>query len=114
MHELEELRQGAYENAKLYKEKTKLWHDKHILRREFKVGDLVLLFNSRLRLFAGKFKSKWTGPYQVQEVFPHGTIEIWSEKTRAFKVNGQRLKLYIAENQVGIGEHLSLAEAHPN
>ena len=114
LHELEELRHEAYENAKLYKEKAKLWHDKHILRRESKGRDLVLLFNSRLRLFAGKLKSKWIGPYQVQRVFPHGAIEIWSEKTGAFKVNGQRLKLYISGDQVGVIEGLSLAEALPN
>jgi Integrase core domain/Integrase zinc binding domain len=94
LHELEELRQGAYENAKIYKERTKNWHDKHIIRREFKVGDLVLLFNSRFRLFPGKLKSKWSGPFQVQRVFPHGAVEIWSERTGSFKVNGQRLKVY--------------------
>ncbi len=101
LHELDELRQGAYENAKMYKERTKAWHDKHILRREFKVGDLVLLFNSRFRLFPGKLKSKWSGPFQVQQVFPHGALEIWSERTGAFKVNGQRVKLYNPEEPNG-------------
>ena len=94
LHELEELRLESYENAKIYKEKAKKWHDQRILRREFQVGDFVLLFNSRFRLFAGKLKSKWSGPFQVQRVYPYGAIEIWSERTGAFKVNGQRLKLY--------------------
>ena len=44
----------AYENAKLFKEKVKRWHDKRIQKREFNVGDYVLLYNSRLRFFAGK------------------------------------------------------------
>ena len=57
--ELEELRINAYENAKIYKEKSKQWHDKKIKDVEFKVGDLVLLFNSRLRLFPGKLRSRW-------------------------------------------------------
>ena len=85
---------SSYENAKIYKEKTKAWHDKRILRRDFKIGDKVLLFNSRYRLFPGKLKSKWSGPFQVQHVYPYGAIEIWSEETGAFKVNGQRLKIY--------------------
>ena len=53
MNELEELRNEAYDNAKIYKDKTKKFHDQRILRREFKVGELVLLYNSRLRLFQG-------------------------------------------------------------
>ncbi|XP_075076513.1 uncharacterized protein LOC142163157 [Nicotiana tabacum] len=60
LDELEEFRLTAYENAKLYKEKTKKWHDKLIRHKDFKVGDHVLLYNSRLRLFPGKFKSLWT------------------------------------------------------
>jgi len=69
LQELEELRLDAYENAKIYKERTKRWHDKHIIPREFKEGDLVLLFNSRLRLFPGKLKSRWSGPFKVTKVF---------------------------------------------
>ena len=55
--ELEEFRNEAYKNAKIYKEKTKSWHDKHISMKEFEVGQWVLLFNSRLKLFPGKLKS---------------------------------------------------------
>ncbi|MDD0213352.1 hypothetical protein PSY81_23385, partial [Shigella flexneri] len=60
LSELDELRMDAYDSAKIYKEKTKLWHDKHISRRDFYVGQQVLLFNSRLRLFPGKLKSRWS------------------------------------------------------
>ena len=55
--ELDEFRNEAYENARIYKEKTKAWHDKHITRKEFEAGQRVLLFNSRLKLFSGKLKS---------------------------------------------------------
>ena len=65
LNELEELRNQAYDNARIYKDKTKKWHDQKILRREFKVGDQVLLYNSRLKLFPGKLRSKWSGPYTV-------------------------------------------------
>ena len=55
---LDEWRTQAYENAKLFKEKVKRWHDKRIQKREFHVGDYVLLYNSRLIFFAGKLLSK--------------------------------------------------------
>lgn len=74
--ELDELRMEAYENAKIYKEKTKKWHDNLIRPKNFKIGDQVLLYNSRLRLFPGKLKSRWTGPYNVTDVTPYGAIEI--------------------------------------
>lgn len=93
LHALEELRRDAYENARIYKERTKAWQDKHI-KREFKVGDKVLLYNSRLKLFPGKLNSRWSGPFQVKQVFPHGAVEIGNEGTEPFQLNGQRLKIY--------------------
>ncbi|XP_070043012.1 uncharacterized protein [Nicotiana tomentosiformis] len=95
LNELDEFRLQAYENAKLYKENTKRWHDKNIQQREFETGQLVLLFNSRLRLFPGKLKSRWSGPFKVVRVTPHGAIEmrvLGGERT--FLVNGQRVKHY--------------------
>ena len=59
--ELDELRLFSYENARIYKEKTKQWHDKHIQQRSFIAGQQVLLYNSRLKLFLGKLKSRWLG-----------------------------------------------------
>ncbi|KAK2390987.1 protein NYNRIN [Trifolium repens] len=96
LNELEEWRERAYENATLYKAKTKRYHDKALLPKEFYPGQMVLLFNSRLRLFSGKLKSRWSGPFVVKEVFPHGAVEIFraGEEDKAFKVNGQRLKAY--------------------
>ncbi|XP_075076619.1 uncharacterized protein LOC142163250 [Nicotiana tabacum] len=96
LHELEEFRFQAFENARLYKERMKLMHDKHILDRNFKPGDLVLLYNSRLRLFPGKLKSRWSGPFRVVQMFLSGAVEIESEDgTNKFTVNGQRLKHYL-------------------
>ena len=51
LSELEEWREKAYHNAKLYKERTKRWHDKRLKKKEFKPCDKVLLFNSRVKLF---------------------------------------------------------------
>ena len=94
LDELDEFRNDAYENAKIYKEKTKAWHDKHILRKEFSPGQQVLLFNSRLRLFPGKLKSRWSGPFMITQVFPYGGVEVTHPEKGTFKVNGQRLKPY--------------------
>ncbi|XP_019057336.1 PREDICTED: uncharacterized protein LOC104807112 [Tarenaya hassleriana] len=93
-HHLEEIRLDAYENAKIYKERTKKWHDKHILQRHFQVNDLVLLFNSRLRLFPGKLKSRWSGPFKIKSVSSSGAIELWDHSGSSFKANAQCLKLY--------------------
>ncbi|XP_075076906.1 uncharacterized protein LOC107822177 [Nicotiana tabacum] len=96
LYELEEFRFQAFESARLYKERMKLMHDKHILDRNFKPGDRVLLYNSRLRLFPGKLKSRWSGPFKVVQLFLSGDVEIESEdRTNKFTVNGQRLKHYL-------------------
>nr|GEZ85126.1 retrovirus-related Pol polyprotein from transposon 17.6 [Tanacetum cinerariifolium] len=57
LNELNELRDQAYENSLIYKERTKKLHDDNIKNRIFNVGDQVLLFNSRLKIFSGKLKS---------------------------------------------------------
>ncbi|CAL1397458.1 unnamed protein product [Linum trigynum] len=98
MLELEEWRYHAYENTKLYKERMKRLHDARLRGpKEFQVGNRVLLYNSRLKLFPGKLRSRWSGPYTVTQVFPYGTIEIANPQTESFKVNGHRLKLYLGD-----------------
>ncbi|XP_024023168.1 uncharacterized protein LOC112092121 [Morus notabilis] len=73
LNELDEFRLQAYESARLYKEKTKKW----------------------LKLFPGKLKSCWSGPFAVTKVFPYGAVELIEEESaRKFMVNGQRLKHY--------------------
>jgi hypothetical protein len=94
---LDEWRNEAYENARLFKEKVKQWHDKRILKREFHVGEKVLLYRSHLRFFAEKILSKWEGPYVIVEVYRSGAIKVDSLKDDTTQVvNGQRLKHYIA------------------
>ena len=93
---LEEWREKAYHSAKLYKERTKRWHDHRIKQKEFKEGDKVLLFNSKVKLFSeGKLRSKWKGPYTVVNTSSHGVITIQDDEGNAFKVNGQRLKVFL-------------------
>ena len=94
LSELDEFRNEAYENARIYKEKTKAWHDKHITRKEFAAGQQVLLFNSRLKLFPRKLKSRWSGPFTVTKVFSHGGAEVSHPEKGTFTVATQRLKPY--------------------
>ncbi|KAK8924217.1 hypothetical protein KSP39_PZI019125 [Platanthera zijinensis] len=95
LNELEEWRANAYENNKFYKERSKFYHDRKIkFPKSFSPGDLVLLYNSRLKLFPGKLKSHWTGPYTVKQTWPYGTVLISHPELGTFKVNGHRLKLY--------------------
>jgi len=94
--ELEEWHEKAYHSAKLYKERTKRWHDHWIKLKEFKQGDQVLLFNSKVKLFGvGKLRSKWKGPYIVINSSPHGAIMIQDDDGNIFKVNGQHLKPFL-------------------
>ena len=84
LNELDEMRLEAYKSAK------------NLVRREFKEGAKVLLFNSRLKLFPGKLKSRWLGPFTVVKEFSHGAIEVKRERwLKTFEMNGQRLKPYM-------------------
>nr|GEV86679.1 reverse transcriptase domain-containing protein [Tanacetum cinerariifolium] len=94
LNELHELRDQAYENSLIYKEKTKNLHDSKIKNRIFKVGDQVLLFNSRLKIFSVKLKSRWSGPFTITEVYPYGTAKLSHAYGSNFKVNCHRLKHY--------------------
>nr|GEX96676.1 hypothetical protein [Tanacetum cinerariifolium] len=92
--QLNELRDQAYENSLIYKEKTKKIHDSKIKNRIFNVGDRVLLFNSRLKIFSRKLKTRWSGPFTITKVFPYGTVELSQPDGPNFKVNGHRVKYY--------------------
>ena len=106
-----EMREEAYENARIYKERTKRWHDKHIIKREFLPGQKVLLFNSRLKLFPGKLKSKWSGPFTITQVFTFGAVELQAEDNHIFKVNGSLLKhFYEGQNNGGIATIMDLSD----
>nr|GEX71000.1 reverse transcriptase domain-containing protein [Tanacetum cinerariifolium] len=92
--QLNELRDQAYENSLIFKERTKKLHDSKIKNRIFNVGDQVLLFNSRLKIFSGKLKTRWSGPFTITHVFPYGTVELSQPNGPNFKVNGHRVKHY--------------------
>nr|GEY88890.1 reverse transcriptase domain-containing protein [Tanacetum cinerariifolium] len=94
LNELNELRDQAYENSLIYKEGTKKLHDDKIKNLIFNVGDQVLLFNSRLKIFSGKLKSRWSSPFTISEIYPYGTAKLIHLDGCNFKVNCHRLKHY--------------------
>nr|GEW09161.1 reverse transcriptase domain-containing protein [Tanacetum cinerariifolium] len=93
INELNELRDQAYENSLIYKEKSKRLYDSKIKNCIFNIGDRVLLFNSRLKIFSSKLKSRWSGPFTISQVFPMAQLD-----GPNFKVNGHRLKHYFGED----------------
>ena len=96
MNDLDEMRRESYESSKIYKEKVKLFHDKHIMRKTFKPQHKVLLYISRLHIFPRKLHSMWTSPFVVKTVHPYGVVEIKNPKNgKIIKVNGQRLKPFL-------------------
>ncbi|GJZ55874.1 reverse transcriptase domain-containing protein [Tanacetum coccineum] len=99
LHELDELRYQAYENSRLYKERTKVWHDRKLrMRKEFKQGNKVLLFHSKYKFKQPKLRSRWLGPYVVKHQYPSGYVELYGKDGKTFIVNGHRLKLYHEED----------------
>jgi hypothetical protein len=64
-----------------------------LTRKEFHVGDKVLLYHSHLKLFPGKLRSHWIGSFVISNIFPYGAIEITNlETNKVLKVNGHRMK----------------------
>ncbi|EOY03453.1 Retroelement pol polyprotein-like, putative [Theobroma cacao] len=95
LNEMDEIKLDDYENAKIYKEKTKKWHDRKIIECHFEPSQYVLLLSPLLKLFPGKLKSKWSRSFLVSRMFPDGVVELVSGMTNeSFKVNGQQLKHY--------------------
>ena len=98
----------------IYKERTKNWHDKCISIKRFDEGNIVLLFNSRLKLFPGKLRSRWSSPFEITKVFPSGAIEIKGKSREPFIINRQLLKHYhcIENKDYFTSFHLEELPAH--
>nr|GEX16339.1 reverse transcriptase domain-containing protein [Tanacetum cinerariifolium] len=93
--QLNELRDQAYENSLIYKEKTKRLHDSKIKDRVFNIGDRVLLFNSRLKIFSSKLKSRWSGPFTISHVF-HMALSSYPNPT------GQISKSMVTDSNINL------------
>ncbi|GJR05488.1 reverse transcriptase domain-containing protein [Tanacetum coccineum] len=98
LHKLDKLRHQDYEKSRLYKARTKVWHDRKLqMRKEFKHGNKVLLFHSKYKFKQPKLRSRWLGPYVVKHQYPSGYIKLYGKDGKKFIVNGHRLKLYHEE-----------------
>ncbi|GJV98483.1 reverse transcriptase domain-containing protein [Tanacetum coccineum] len=93
------LRDKAYEYSLIFKETDEKLQDSRFNKLPiFNVGDRVLLFNSRLKIFSGKLKTHWSGPFTITKVFPYRTIELSQPDGPNFKVNGHHVKHYFRED----------------
>ena len=89
----------------------KVFNDKQIMRKSFTPDQKVFLFNSRLHLFPGKLRSRWSIPFIVHTVFPHGAIKIKDPKDDVtFKGNDQRLKPYLEYQPYGEDTEINLSD----
>ncbi|RDY13914.1 gag-pol, partial [Mucuna pruriens] len=95
LQELDELRLEAYENSRIYKQNVKKFHDQKILRKDFHLFQKVLVFNSQLKLIAGKLHSRWDGPFVITNIFPNGAVQLQDEhRNSTFQVNGHQIKSF--------------------
>ena len=96
LNEMEELRNDAYNNSNIAKQRLKRWHDQLVSQKEFQKGQRFLLYDSKLHIFPGKLKSRWIGPFTIQRVHSNKVMELLnSNSIRSFKVNGHRLKPFV-------------------
>nr|CAN79122.1 hypothetical protein VITISV_011712 [Vitis vinifera] len=96
LNEMEELRNDAYINSKVSKQRMKKWHDQLISNKEFQKGQKVLLYDTRLHIFPGKLKSRWIGPFIIHQVYVNGVVELLNSNGKdTFKVDGYRLKPFM-------------------
>ncbi|XP_010484897.1 PREDICTED: uncharacterized protein LOC104763185 [Camelina sativa] len=103
LHELDEIRLEAYDNLKIYKERTKTFHEKKIQRKDLRARDKVL----------GKLKSRWSGPFEIKEIMPYGAVTLLGKDGNEFNVNGQRVKKYMANESIEVGKSLYLTDTAP-
>jgi hypothetical protein len=96
LNELEEKRLDAIQQTTIIQQQRSKWHDKNIKDKQFQKGNWALLFDSRFKEFQGKLRTRWLGPYEVDTVFPNGTVRLLTidDSKTPLLVNGHRLRLY--------------------
>jgi hypothetical protein len=96
LNELDEIIQYSLQRTTLIQEQMTKWHDKHIKKKSFQLGDWALLYDSRFKNFKGKLSTRWLGPYELDTIYKNGSVKIKTidENRTYFVVNGHRLKVY--------------------
>ena len=96
LNEMEKLRNDTYNNSNIAKQRLKRWHDQLVSCEEFQKGQRVLLYDFKLHIFPRKLKSRWIGPFTIQQVYSNEVVELLnSNSTESFKINGHRLKPFV-------------------
>jgi hypothetical protein len=96
LNELEEKRLDAIQQTTVIQQQRSQWHDKNIKNKHFQKGNWALLYDSQFKEFQGKLRTRWLGPYEVDTVFPNGTVRLLTinDSRTPLLVNGHRLRLY--------------------
>jgi hypothetical protein len=96
LNELEEKRLDAIQQTTVIQQQISQWHDKNIKNKQFQKGNWALLYDSRFKEFQGKLRTRWLGPYEVDTIFPNGTVRLLTidDSRTPLLVNGHRLRLY--------------------
>jgi hypothetical protein len=96
LNELEEKRLDAIQQTTIIQQQRSKWHDENIKNKQFQKGNWALLYDSRFKEFQGKLRTRWLGPYEVDTVFPNGTVRLLTidDSRTLLLVNGHRLRLY--------------------
>ena len=86
---------AIHQTTMIQQQRTR-WHDKTIKHKQFQKGNWALLYDSRFEKFQGKLRTRWLGPYEVDVVFPNGTVRLLmiDDSRTPLLVNGYRLCLY--------------------
>ena len=94
--ELEEDRIMEGFHQEVQKEKDKSWHDRHIKKKNFKEGYMVLLYDIKYLQHLGKLRIHWPSPYQINSVTNGGVVKLQDLVGKEIQglVNGSRLKMY--------------------
>eukprot|EP00253_Pinus_taeda_P014563 PITA_14563 len=96
LQELDEKRLYAIHQTTMIQQQRTRWHDKTIKHKQFRKGNCALLCNSRFENFQGKLRTRWLGPYEVDTIFPNGTVRLLTidDSRTPLLVNGYLLRLY--------------------
>ena len=95
---LDELRMLAQQSLEAMQRRRKAWHDRHIKVRQFKIGEQVLIYDSRYYKFPRKLQIRWLGPFKILDAFDNGSLLVQDleETVLPFCVNALRVKHYFS------------------
>ena len=97
LSKLEEHQLIALQHQEIQKQQPKAWHERNIKNKSLSIGDLALLYNSRVKGKPKKLHIEWMGPYVVEEIHANRSVQLRTLQGIVFQrlVNGARLKRYI-------------------